>query len=188
MKLSKESKVRILETFYALDYLFFAKPVSEIGVCCPAFQEEYQTVKGALLSVVVEMLRMMKHTPKPLTEAVDSDVLKEMAKRSAKIARENCKRLVATEKGKEEVKTMVQEALSKMDKKEKINMESIVQRKIREKSFSLGVDNMIIARNLLESKDVKALNSWKGKISEDAYKTLRDNLVECAISIIENVN
>lgn len=188
MKLSKESKVRVLETFYALDYLFFGKSVSEIGVCCPVYQEEFQTVKGALLSVVIEMLRMMKHSPKPISEAVTSKILTEMAKKSAKIARENCKKLVATEKGKAEVKAMIQEALSKVSKKDKVNMEYIVQRKIREKSFALGVDNMIIARNLLESKDIKALNSWKGKISEDAYKTLRDNLVECACSIIENVD
>jgi hypothetical protein len=188
MKLSKESKVRVLETFYALDYLFFGKPVSEIGMCCPIFQEEFSTVKGALLSVVIEMLRMMKHAPKPISEAVTSKTLVEMAKKSAKIARENCKRLVATEKGKAEVKAMIQETLSKVSKKDKVNMESLVQRKIREKSFALGVDNLVIARNLLESKDLRALNSWKGKISEDAYKTLRDNLVECAISILENAN
>src|SRR4030042_3010172 len=188
MKLSKESKVRVLETFYALDYLFFGKPVSEIGMCCPIFQEEFYTVKGALLSVVIEMLRMMKHAPKPISEAVTSKTLVEMAKKSAKIARENCKRLVATEKGKAEVKAMIQETLSKVSKKDKVNMESLVQKKIREKSFALGVDNLVIARNLLESKDLRALNSWKGKISEDAYKTLRDNLVECAISILENAN
>ena len=188
MKLSKESKVRVLETFYALDYLFFGKPVTESGGCCPVFQEEYQTVKGALLSVVIEMLRLMKHSPKPLMEAVNLKSLHQMATKSAKIARENCKRLVATERGKAEVKAMIQETLSKTKKKEKINMESLVQRTIREKSFALGVDNMVIARNLVESKNVKALNSWKGKISEDAYKTLRDNLVECAISILENAN
>jgi hypothetical protein len=188
MKLSKESKVRVLETFYALDHLFFGKPVSEIGTCCPAFQEEYQTVKGALLSVVIEMLRMMKHSPKPLTEAVNSKSLQQMAVKSAKIARENCKRLVATEKGKEEVKAMIHETLSKAKKSDKVNMEGLVQAKIREKSFALGVDNLVIARNLLEARDVKALNSWKGKISEDAYKTLRDGLVECAISILENAD
>lgn len=188
MKLSKESKVRVLETFYGLDYLFFGKPVSEIGLCCPAFIEEFQTVKGALLSVAIEMLRMVKHSPKVITESIDSETLTKMAKRSAKIARENCKRLVATERGKQEVKSMIQETLSKVKKSEKVNMESLVQRTIREKSFSLGVDNMIIARNIVESRNIKALNSWKGKISEDAYKTLRDNLVECAISIIENAD
>ena len=49
--LSKESKIKILENFYGLDYVFFGKPVKEIQTCCAALVEDYVSVKGALMSV-----------------------------------------------------------------------------------------------------------------------------------------
>jgi len=45
--LSTESKIRVLENFYALDYVFFGKPVQEVEFCCPLVKEEYLSVKGA---------------------------------------------------------------------------------------------------------------------------------------------
>ncbi len=183
MKLSKESKLRVLETFYSLDYLFFGKPVAKVESCCPVFAEEYLSVKGALMSVVVEMLQLVEHSPKPLTEKIDTPVLMKMASSSAKIARENCKKLLLTDKGKEDVKAMVQESLSAKTA-EKVDLSELVQMKIREKAFSLAVDNLVIARNLLEAKNVKKLNEWEGKIVEDAYKILRDNLVTAAMELL----
>lgn len=183
MKLSKESKIRILENFYALDYVFFGKPVLESTVCCPFFIQEYLSVKGAILSVMVEMFRLIEHTPSVINEKVNTKVLKKMALESAKSARENCKKLVVTEKGKEDVKNMVKEALNEAQDSK---IDDIVQKKIREKAFSLAVDNLLIARTVTEGKKYTKLNEWEGKILEDAYKILRDQLVECALNIVEN--
>ena len=55
MKLKKESKIRVLENFYSLDYVLFGKPVSKVDICCPVFVEEYLSIKGALMSLVIEM-------------------------------------------------------------------------------------------------------------------------------------
>jgi len=183
--LPKESKIRILETFYALDYTFFGKPVTKVETCCPIFVEEYISVKGALLSVVIEMLRLLKHSPKPIAEKVSTKKLLEMAKASAKIARENSKKLVVTEKGKQDVKAMVRETIETAEKGKKVDLEKVVQEKIRQKAFSLAVDNLIVGRCIPECKSVKKLSTWEGKIIEDAYKILRDNLVESALSILE---
>jgi hypothetical protein len=183
MKLSKESKIRILENFYALDYVFFGKPVLESTVCCPFFIQEYLSVKGAILSVMVEMFRLIEHTPSVINEKVNTKVLKKMALESAKSARENCKKLVVTEKGKEDVKNMVKEALNEAQDSK---IDDIVQKKIREKAFSLAVDNLLVARTITEGKKYTKLNEWEGKILEDAYKILRDQLVECALNIVEN--
>jgi len=183
MKLSKESKIRILENFYALDYVFFGKPVLESTVCCPFFIQEYLSVKGAILSVMVEMFRLIEHTPSVINEKVNTKVLKKMALESAKSARENCKKLVVTEKGKEDVKNMVKEALNEAQDSK---IDDIVQKKIREKAFSLAVDNLLIARTVTEGKKYTKMNEWEGKILEDAYKILRDQLVECALNIVEN--
>ena len=185
MKLSKVSKIRILENFYALDYVFFGKPVTESTVCCPFFIQEYLSVKGAILSVIIEMFKLVEHKPEVISERVDSKNLQKMAISTAKSARANCKKLVVTEKGKEDVKNMVKEALNE-SKGSDVKMEDIVQKKIREKSFSLAVDNLLIARTISESKGYKKMNEWEGKILEDAYKILRDQLVECALNIVEN--
>jgi hypothetical protein len=184
MKLKKESKIRVLENFYSLDYTLFGKPVSEVDVCCPAFTEEYMYVKGALMSLVIEMYRLIKHSPAVLNEKVDSKDLLKRARKSAVIARENCEKLVTSPKGRKNVKESLRESLAKT--KSDVDLEKLVQEKIRSKAFSLAVDNLLIGRVVSESKKIDKLNSWDGRIIEDAYKILRDNLVECAMNIIEN--
>ena len=39
--LQKESKIRVLENFYALDNVFFGKPVQKMKSCCEALAEDY---------------------------------------------------------------------------------------------------------------------------------------------------
>jgi len=104
MRLKKESKIRVLENFYSLDYALFGKPISEVDVCCPVFLEEYITTKGALMSLVIEMYKLVKHTPDVIVERLDSRDIMLMAKDSAIVARENCKKLVTSKKGRAEVK------------------------------------------------------------------------------------
>lgn len=185
MRLKKESKIRVLENFYSLDYALFGKPITEMDVCCPVFTEEYMSVKGALMSLVVEMYKLIKHTPETITEKVDSVQLKKNAKHNAIIARENCQKLVTSQKGRKAVKESLRESLAH-SKSSDGDVEKLVQEKIREKAFSLAVDNLIIGRAITESKKFDKLNTWNGRILEDAYKILRDNLVECALNIIEN--
>ncbi len=43
--LTKESKIRTLENFYALDYAFFGKPLKKVETCCEALAEDYITAK-----------------------------------------------------------------------------------------------------------------------------------------------
>jgi hypothetical protein len=183
MKLKKESKIRILEDFYSLDYTLFGKPVTEIDVCCPSFIDEFLSVKGALMSVVIEMYQLIKHSPNVVTEKIDTATLMKNARKSAVVARENCQKLVTSSKGRKEVKETLRESLSKTNKD--VDIEQLVHEKIRTKAFSLAVDNLLIGRAITESKKFDKLNTWNGRILEDAYKILRDNLVESAMTILE---
>jgi len=185
MKLKKESKIRVMENFYSLDYVFFGKPVSKVKTCCPVFIEEYLSLKGALMSLMIEIYQLVRHSPPVISENINTHDLFEMSKSSARIARDNSKKLVISAKGREEVKTDLNESLSKI-KSKKVNIEKLVQDKIRSKSFSLAVDNLLIGRTLQESKKYEKLNTWNGRIIEDAYKILRDNLVESAIGLLES--
>jgi len=182
MQLSKESKIRVLENFYALDYVFFGKSVKEAAACCPAMLNEFIAVKGALLSVLVEMYKLVEHSPTALTERVSSKKLRNLARESARVARENCKRILASSKGRADVKASLRETIAQ---EENVNVDELVQTKIREKAFSLAVDNLLIAKTIAESKHYDKLNGWEGKIIEDAYKVLRDSLVENAMVIID---
>lgn len=186
-KLSKESKIRVLENYYALDYAFFGKPIQEVKVCCPFFAEEYVAAKGALLSALVEIYKLTNHSPKVINEQIKTSDLKNKAIRTAKIARENAENLVKTKAGKNDIKKALQESISASTDK-KVNIEKTVHEHVRKKAFGLAVDSMLLGRSVQESKNFEALNSFEGEVLEEAYKTLRDNLVETALVVLENLS
>ncbi|RLF57674.1 MAG: hypothetical protein DRN27_07325 [Thermoplasmata archaeon] len=179
--LSKESKIRVLENFYALDYVFFGKDISAMESCCPLVKEEYMAIKGALMSVFIEMLKLVDHTPNTIEEQSNSTILIQNAKKSATIARENAQRIVSTPKSKANIK----EALKiKIKETKDIDISEVIENQIRTKAFSLAVDSLLLARVVSESKSFDKLNEWEGNIIEDSYKILRDNLIESAYELI----
>jgi hypothetical protein len=181
--LSKESKIRVLENFYGIDYVLFGRPLKEVSNCCPVVKEEYVSIKGALLSVFVEMLRLMDHTPAVIEEKVDSKNLMAMARQNAKSARQASQKVVTTESARRDIKAELKQALSE---NKDINVSNLVEQKIREKAFRLAVDNLLVARSLQEAGNLDAMNEWTGKIIEDSYKILRDNLCEVAMMILDD--
>jgi len=180
--LQKESKIRVLENFYGLDYVFFGKPVQVMESCCDSLIEDYMTIKGAFMSLMIEMYGLIDHQPAPLTEKVETKDLRIQAREAAKIARLNARTLVESPKGRASVKLHLKEAL---EENSDLNIQDEVKNVIRQKAFGLAVDNLLISRSMTESKSVDKLNEWDGQIVEDAYKVLRDNMVESALFILE---
>ena len=181
--LTKESKLRVLENFYAIDYVLFGKPLSEMTACCDLLKEEYLASKGALLSVCIEMMKYSQHKPKEIKEYVSSARLVEKAKRSSRLVREYVVKLVKTPKSRVDIKTAVVESL-KEDKT--LDIVSLTEDKIREKAFTLALDTLIVARILKESTLIENFNDISGRILEDSYKILRDSLAAIAIEIIKS--
>jgi hypothetical protein len=181
--LSKESKIRVLENFYALDYIFFGKPMAKVESCCIGLVEEYVNVKGALLSIMVEMYKLIEHSPAKLTAKLTTREFTSNAKRYSAYARQSAKKLVTTEKAKQNIKEQLKLRVSE---KKDMNIPTLVENLIREKAFKLAVDHLLIARTIAESKNVKNMNEWTGKLLEDSYKILRDSVVESALTILEN--
>ena len=179
--LSKNSKIRILENFKALDYTLFGKPVSKVEVCCPFLKEEYLTTKGALLSVVVEMYEVIGHNPKD-NGKVTSKQLTENAKASAQIARQNSKILIASKTGRNSIKKVITESLKQNSKQD---MNKLIQTEIRKKAFALAIDNLLLGKVVKESKNFRELSEWRGKVLEEAYTKIRNSLVESVMSIVE---
>jgi len=179
--LSKDSKIGVLENFYGIDYVLFGKPVTKVETCCPLLVEEFLSVKGALLSVYIEMLKLVNFTPKVIEEKVDSTALLSRARGSAKVAREEAQKIVTSKKARANIKESLKTEL-KRDKD--VDIPKLVESKIREKAFGLAVDNLLLVKCLSEAKEPEKLNDWEGRIIEDSYKILRDNLVESAIQIL----
>lgn len=177
----KESKIRVLENFYALDYVFFGKPVSQVDTCCPLVKEEYLSVKGALMSVFIEMINLIDHAPDTIKESVDAKSLKQRAKSAAIVARENSQKIVTSQKARAVIKDMLREAVKEDSS---VDVTDLVEKTIRTKAFGLAVDNLLIARSLQESAAVNKLKEWEGQIIEDSYKILRDNIVESAYMML----
>ena len=179
--LNKSSKIRILENFYAVDYVLFGKPLKKMKFENNELVEEYVAIKSALLSTLIEMFSVVGHTPKPINEKLNTLAIKKMAIGSAKIARENCEKLVTTDKARENIKRKLRESV---EKENDVTISEFVQNKIRQEAYSLAIDNLLVARTISESENYKNLNEWEGKIIEDAYKVLRRSLIETATKLI----
>jgi hypothetical protein len=187
-KLSKESKMQVLENFYGLDYVFFNKPIKELDYCCPALAEEYINLKGALMSIFVEMLKLMEHSPDPISEKVDINKIRESASISADRSRFAASKLMQTKAAMDSIKGSLMENIAITENEEgedKIDPKEFVEFQIKTKSFALAVDNLLLAKPLSEAADVKAMIGFEGKLLEDSYKILRDGLCECALIIME---
>jgi len=184
--LPKESKIRVLEGFYGLDYLFFGKQLSELQVD-PALAERYLVLKSAISSVMVEMFKIVDHQPE-IKHEVNADTLHECAKRDAHAAKEICKRLVVTEDGKADIKAQVKDLLTENnDIVKEVPITQIVAEEVQRKAYSLAIDTLLIAKMLKESKRYQALNESHGRVLEDSYKLIRDSLIESAQDIIDNL-
>jgi len=181
--LSKESKIKVLENFYGVDYVFFGKGLKTVSNCCPVVKEEYLSIKGALMSVYIEMLKLMEYSPAPLQEKIGSSALMANARASAKAARFAAQKVVTTEAARKDIKAELKESLNQNKDQD---VASLVESKIREKAFRLAVDNMLVARALTEAKNLKGMKEWSGKIIEDSYKILRDSLCETAMLILDD--
>lgn len=191
MSLPKETKIRILENFYAIDYILFGRPLkslklneSDCGLCTKILIEEYLSAKGALLGTVIETYKLIEHSPSIIKEKINGKKINEMACESAKIARSNASILIKTEKGRESIKNRLVETITEGVN---IDIQNEVELRIREKAYSLAIDNLLISRAINESKNYTEMNSWMGRIIEDAYMILRKSLIETAMEIRNNI-
>ena len=185
-KLSKESKLQVLENFYGLDYIFFNKPLKELDYCCPALAEEYVNLKGAMMSIFVEMLKLMEHQPAEISEKVSIAQIRENASKSADNSRFASSKLMQTEAAKASIKDSLIETLALEENEDEVEPSAFIEFQIQAKSYALAVDNLMLAKPLSEAKNVKAMLDFEGKLLEDSYKILRDGLCECAMIIIED--
>ena len=180
--LSKEAKIRIMESYLGFDYLLFGKPVTEVDTCCIFVIEDFIQTKGALLSTMIEMFRHVKPEFESIKGKVDETALKESASFWAKNMRRETIKVLATQKIREDIKKCVKEDVLH---EKASDVEEFVNKRIKERAFSIAIDNYLIAKMLNENIDIKKMNDWQGRVIEDAYKVVRESLVESALLITD---
>lgn len=190
--LNSMSKIRVLENFYSIDYTLLGKKISDIDTGCSICEEyikEYVSSKAALLSVVREIYELINHNPEKLSKKITESKLMNMAKKSAKIVRINSSNIIRSSKGRKSIRESIKVKVKSGNVNEG-EIPSVVESEIKKKAFSIALDNMLIARSLTESKrsGIKKMNSWNGRILEDAYKILRDDLIEAAEQVISTLD
>lgn len=180
MKMTKENKIRVLENFQTIDRLLFGKPASKLIGCCPALLTEYVSTKGALLSVIVEMMKLTNYKAPTIKKTVTSKLLVESSKFVANKIKNETKKVMMGKK----MKTHLKKSLMEQVRKNQImNLSEDVKQKIQSKTMSVALDNLLIGRMLNESCDYSKFKKMEGRILKEAYLTVRDSLVECAMDL-----
>jgi len=178
--LKKESKIRVMENFISLDYLFFGKTIHEMDTDIN-ISKQYIELKGTLCSVLSELYNLMEHNPAEFDEVLTESDIDRMAVKSASVARQNVRRIMTTKDGKGSIHEAIYDSIREHEDQD---LNDVVNYKIQEKSFQIGLDNMLIARSISESEKVDIMETYEGKILEDTYKTIRDSIVETAMAVI----
>jgi len=180
MKMTKENKVRILENFQTIDRLLFGKPSKNLIGCCPALMLEYTNTKGALLSVIIEMMKVTNYQAPLIKKKVTSKLLTESSIFVANKIKKATKKVMIGKK----MKSHLKESLMKQIKKHQIsNLSEDIKQQVESKTMSVALDNLLIGRMLKESCDYSKFNKMEGRILQEAYITVRDALVECAVDL-----
>lgn len=182
--LNKQAKIQVLENYYALDKLMFGKHIRATNYCDESILE-YITTKASLLSVVVEIMRLLEYTPETKNKgSISSKLLSEQATKRAKNSREKALLIISSDKGKDNIISKLREDI--IAEESNNNIRQIVENEIRSYALSTAIDHLILTPVIRECKNLKQHSTWEGRIIEDSYKILRDSLVDVATTMISD--
>jgi hypothetical protein len=180
-----KSKIKMLEFYYAIDKVFFGRALTEVKIkCCPLLKEDYLTLKGALISTMIEMSKLIEHDPKYNKKTLSEADIQITSVNMAKKARQNALKIIATERSIKILKNSVKQLIREDTK---IGITKATQKAIGEKAFEIALDNLVIASMLHESNSINKINTMNGQIIEGAYKIVRSALVERAQDILDTM-
>ena len=174
-------KLRIVENFVSIDYICFGDLLKNLHTGSNRDIREYMELKGSLCSILSEFYNLVDFDPGMPENKIDANALYENAKANSIIARGNSKTIMESENGKKQLQLQVGKNIEEFSESD---TKDIVDFTIHEKAMQIALDNLLIARMLNENEIVPKMQTFEGVILEDAYKTLRDSIVEKAIEII----
>lgn len=181
--MKSSSKIRIMENFISVDFVCFGERLKDFRPNTDTHINEFMELKGALCSVLSEIYDLVSFDPKMPERKITTKELIESARDNAITARKNSKIILESDYGKKSLGLTMGENVEMFHEH---STEEIVDFTIHQKSLQVALDNLLIARMMNESEKIDSLQSFNGIVLEDAYKSIRDTIVEKAIEIIEN--
>ncbi len=177
MAVKSNVKIRVLESWYIIDSLLFSDHARNVIKEGSMFRE-YVSLKGAILSNLYEYYSHIDFNP-VYGKAAPTSV--RALTESAKINASKARKLSSNILKKEGIKEALKNRIAKESKVRKIkNIGKFTDKIITEKFIQIALDNALIGLPLLEAKNMKKCNDFKGQILEDAYKMMRNSIIEIA--------
>lgn len=138
--------------------------------------ESYISLKSALLSDLHEFYNHIDYTP---TSSIPKSVrhLQESAVIDSKKSKSVSAKLLETATFKRQLKSMV---INEFKKDQKRDLTMVSDRIINERFLKMTLDNMLIGKPMIECKNKKAAVDFKGSILEQAYMTVRTEMIKIA--------
>jgi len=192
MRLTKQSKIRMIENFYGLDVMFFGENASKkvSKVCCPALLEEYAVNKGVLLSIVGEMYELMGHSPKDVKKYTKVNrMIEESVVPMVFHAKDWAKDVLNLDESRMLIRKDIENYLSEnVDDENSVDIDELIESKVLDKMYSISTDNLLVVSAMAESKHPLNLKKPEGRVLMSAYRVIRDSLIESAQLIRESVD
>jgi hypothetical protein len=174
--MSKSSQKAIFEHWFGIDNILFGKKASE-AIENTELYEKYLVNKGAFLSNLYEIYEKLNYVPEKEYKTVVE--MCDVAKKNSDKALKDAKSICESEEVKKVIREEIDEVATLSESADKIDVARSVVRKRRD---AVAIDSMVM-EDALTDENSKMLSDWTGDVLVNAHKTLRDFLIDIAVSI-----
>ena len=175
--ITKKNKLtaEILRDWYFIDSVLLNDHAKKIITDSNDYNS-YLTLKSALLEDLHELYNHIGYTPKTIIPK-NAKHLQLMAVKEAKISKSISAKLLETKVFKRQLKSTV---INEFKKNQTRDIISVSDRIINERFLKMTLDNMLIGKPLIECKNQSAATDFKGSVLEQAYMTVRSEMIKLA--------
>lgn len=139
--------------------------------------EEYISLKAALLSDLFEFYNYIGYNPKDKKIPLNDRCVQE----NAVIAAKKSKKISARMIERDDIKSYLRKKiLQEFDKKSNQDITELSDNLINERFLKMTLDNMLIGIPIIECANKDKISDFKGGILEQAYLTVRNEMVQIA--------
>ena len=139
--------------------------------------EEYISLKGALLSDLNEFYNYIDYTPQNKKIPNNDKLLQESAVLTAKKSKKLSANMIERKDFKSSLKKQI---VKEFNANPKQDVDTLSDRIINERFLKMTMDNILIGIPVIECKNKEKTNDFKGGILEQAYLTVRNDMIQFA--------
>lgn len=173
--MSKEKQAKTLQHWFSIDRILFGNKHPKNVLESEERFLEYESLKGAFLTNLFDIYLKTGYSPNTKFAKVN-----EMAQHAIYEA-DFCSKSAYELLENEDVKALILEEIEELKNSIGLNeSEEIARTVLRKRHHAAAIDMLTIVAPLKEGC-VTCISDWTGTVYVDAYKTLRDKLIEFAI-------